>query len=202
MHFGLTRPPKPPFGFDYNLSPNLSPGIAYPSINPRQVGIEFENQVHHIISNHLTVTNILRERDIINQFGQTCTAIDHMFDDLYTNTRFCIQSKWKNSKESLDYIHHFIKCVETVQKSATSNIFKVQGIMLSKQPITGKSEAAFRYENLSNPNINFINIHLDQKEQELDQDLAQTQLIDKLLEHLHSAYQIWTWELDGSIIMR
>jgi hypothetical protein len=201
MHFILPLAKATTFGAlsCNSKSQSLCQGIAYANINPRQTGINFENQVHHIISSYLTVTNILRERDIINQFGQTCTAIDHMFDDIETSTKFCIQSKWKNSKESLDYIHHFIKCVETVEKLST---YKVQGIMLSKQPITTKSETAFRYENLSNQKINFINIHLDQKEQDLEQETAQTLLIDKLLEYLHHVYQIWTYDSDGSVVMR
>jgi len=184
----------------YKPNPNL--GIAF--TNSRQAGIEFENQIHVIISDNLNVTNILREYDIINQYGTTCTAIDHMFDDLHSNTRFCIQSKWKNSKEPLDYIHHFIKCVETIQK-ASGPQFRVQGIMLSKQPITTKSEAAFRYENLSNPNINFINIYLysqDTNNLYLTQEQNQATLIDKLLDYLHQTHCIWTYELDGAIVMR
>jgi hypothetical protein len=200
MYYSTTTPPLPIFS-PYKL--NLVPGIAYPNINPRQAGIEFENQVHYTITDHLRVTNILRERDIINQFGKTCTAIDHMFDDIHTKTRFCIQSKWKNSKEPLDYVHHFIKCVETVQK-ASGSACRVQGIILSKQPITAKSDSAFRYENLLNPNINFINIHLaGMQEQDTDNlDLAQSALIDKLLDYLHQTYQIWTYESDGAIFMR
>jgi hypothetical protein len=180
----------------FNSYSNL--GIAF-TTNSRQLGINFENQVHNTILTCLNVTNILREKDIIKHYGQTCTAIDHMFGDLNTNTRFCIQSKWKNSKEPLDYVHHFIKCVETVQK--TSN-YKVQGIMLSKQPITARSEAAFKAENLSNPNIKFINIHLEANNFNLEQTEAQIQLIDRLLDYLHRVYSIWTYDIDGAVIMR
>lgn len=196
MHLPLGRPPHKPY-----FNPNL--GIAYS--NPRLSGIEFENQVHSVISSYLSVKNILRERDIINQFGQTCTAIDHMFDDPNSSTRFCIQSKWRNSKESLDYTHHFIKCVETVQKASTGSICRVQGIMLSKQPITARSKAAFEAENLSNPNIKFINIHADlntNPDPNPVEAQAQAELIDRLLEHLHLIHQIWAWDSDGSIIMR
>lgn len=180
----------------FNSYSNL--GIAF-TTNPRQLGINFENQVHNTILTCLNVTNILRENDIIKHYGQTCTAIDHMFDDLNTNTRFCIQSKWKNSKEPLDYVHHFIKCVETVQKTSS---YKVQGIMLSKQPITARSEAAFKAENLSNPNIKFINIHLEANNFNLEQTEAQIQLIDRLLDYLHRVYSIWTYDIDGAVIMR
>jgi hypothetical protein len=194
MNYGLSRPPKPLFGKSY-----FNPGIAYSNTNSRQAGINFENQVHYIISNSLSVTNICRERDVINHYGTTCTAIDHMIDNINANTRFCIQSKWKNSKESLDYIHHFIKCVETVQKCSSHKVF---GIMLSKQPITAKSESAFKAENLSNSNINFINIYLEEKYFDLEESKAQNKLIDKLLEYLHLVHNIWSYEYDGSIIMR
>jgi len=180
-----------------SYNPNL--GIAFCNTNSRQAGIEFENQVHHIISNYLSVINIMRERDIINNFGPTCTAIDHMFDEPYSNNTFCIQSKWKNSKESLDYIHHFIKCVETIQKKKLSRVY---GIILSKQPITANSKTAFKHENLSNPNISFINIHLNPNELNLDLELSQNQLIDRLLDYLHQSHQIWTYDQDGSVIMR
>jgi hypothetical protein len=170
---------------------------------PRQVGIEFENHVHQILADNLRVTNLLTEKDIIDRIGPSCTAIDHMFDVPGSSTSICIQTKWKKSKETLDYIHHFIKCVETVQKLTGRNI---QGILLSPQPLTSNSTHAFELTNTTNQSVKLTGIHLDPKvKTNLEvQDPIEIQelLVDKLLEFLHMEYQLWSYDPDGSVAMR
>jgi len=174
-------------------------GIAY--INeqePRQVCIEFENKVHQTLLSILNVSNVATEKDIINKFGPSCTEINHMFDVFGSNITICIQSKCEKTKESLDYIHNFIKCVETVQKITGRNI---QGILLS--PLTDNSSHTFAIINTTNPFIRLISIHLDPTDLiKHNQEELQDLLIEKMLVFLHINYGIWAYDSDGSVIMR
>lgn len=181
----------------HSINPTQVEGIAFGK-SSREVGIDFENKVHETLVNNLKLADILREKDVIKLYGRSCTAIDHMFDVPDTNISICIQTKWKKTKESLDYIHHFIKCIELVQKTSSKCI---QGILLAAQPITSNGTSAFDFENRTNPHIRLTNIHLDpmiSQENPNNQDI----LVEKLLYYLHNTYQIWTYEPDGAIVMR
>ena len=164
-------------------------GIAFMK-SPKEVGIDFENNVHYTLANYLKIDNLLREKDIIKLYGISCTAIDHMFNIPNTNISICIQSN-----KSEENANNFIKCIDLVQKISSRYI---QGILLSVQPITSNGNHAFGLINTSNSYIKLINIHLDIPTSQESQDI----LIDKLLHFLHNTYKLWTYDTDGSIVMR
>lgn len=166
-------------------------GIGF--LSPQQLGMEFENQVHFILANNLQVKNLLREKEIKRLYGANCSGIDHMFDIPFTNISICIQDKWTNSKSPISTINHFMKCVQNINVQTNRSI---QGIFLSKLPITKPSLQAFEFDNKSQHKVNFINISLEIQEQE------QEQLIEKMLHYFHYTYKLWTYDFDGCIKMR
>lgn len=149
----------------------------------QDLGRFFENEVDKNLKKYLRYTTILREKDVKANYGINNSSIDHLI--ISDNNIICIQSKWENSKASISKINHFLMGINNIHKKNNNKIFG--GIYLSKLAVSEPSKEA-----LLDNNIYTINIY--------DNDMDN--IIEKLLEHLHFTYHIWSYDFDGCIIMR
>ena len=115
-------------------------------------GVNFENDIHNLLQG--TQLDIKREKDVKNIFGSNNTCIDHFFENI--NILYCIQTKHVTSHSAtISQIHHFIKCIENIQKKTNKHCI---AIYLSLLPISKPSQKAFEEENINNKKIQYINI--------------------------------------------
>jgi hypothetical protein len=142
-----------------------------------------ENSIHEQISK--CEYQVLREKEIVSKYGNIAYGIDHLI--IGSNFIVSIQDKWKNSKQSLNHINHFIKATERI--GCIENKYYL-GIYLSKMPLTSNAKSAFEYENTKSNVNKFIEINSD----------TEQKIINKLSSTLYN-YKIYFYESDGSTIM-
>ena len=146
------------------------------------IGFNFENFIFEILKS--TKGESYKEKDIRKKF-RNITAIDHML--IYNNNILCFQEKWKETKPTLEDIHHFISCINLLKINLKDFFFNYNyyGIYLSKKKFTDNAQ-------ISANNYNIINIYDDTFEG----------IKKKLIDYLYDIHNIYLYDKDNDIFMR
>lgn len=118
-------------------------------------GFDFEESIQNLLEQ--TIYDVLPEQDVRSQLGKDITAIDHLLvNEKYT---IAFQDKWRETKNTISDINHFILCVNKVAEITKKPCY---GVYLSQFPNTEPAQMAFDYENKQKNKL-FINIHSESK---------------------------------------
>jgi hypothetical protein len=168
-------------------------------MNPQYKGRLFENEVHLRLKNITYYIQLLNETEIRSKYGSNNSAIDHLIEtDKYI---IFIQDKWTTKAVGCDQINHFIYSMKNISDKIFPKKYFL-GIYLTNIRISKIAQKAFDEEN-EKMEFCFLNISLNNNEINDNDTYNQFDIvIDILLTKLHQYFDIFSYDTDGSIIMR
>jgi hypothetical protein len=145
-------------------------------------GFDFEEFIQNLLEQ--TIYDVLCEKEVRSQLGKDITAIDHLLNKQEYTIAF--QDKWRETKNTISDINHFILCVNKVAEITKKPCY---GIYLSQFPNTGPAQMAFDYENKKKNKL-FMNIYSEN----------QDYIYKELMQFLYSN-GIYFYDTDGALQM-
>lgn len=151
----------------------------------RELGIEFENYIHNIITSCKN-NIVMNEREIVQKYGKLAYAIDHLI--IHNNFIIAIQDKWKKGKQSLHDAVYFNSSIDIIISKENK---KVIGIYLSKNGITSGAIECFKLNiEKSNGMKKYHSINADSFD-----------IIERSLKKLLYKYYIFMYDDEDNAIM-